>query len=151
MNIATRRCDEKLSSLKREKTRLCKDLKKVLNTMSSFLRCRSGSEASKGNVPARINWNDSQKNRIAFCALCTTFLCPSATIGEQDIRTNKIKQKISGCFKTKDGGVIFCRIRSYISTATKQGWRIWDSLVDTIRESLRLPDYSLHKFHYSRR
>jgi transposase len=58
--------------------------------------------------------------------------------GERDIRMIKLKQKISGCFRVLRGGEMFCRIRSYISTVRKQGWKIWDALADAIRGSPRL-------------
>ena len=57
---------------------------------------------------------------------------------EQDLRMEKVKQKISGCFRTFEGGVISCRIRSYISTSRKQGWSIINALADAVRGSPRL-------------
>lgn len=52
---------------------------------------------------------------------------------EQDIRMIKLKQKIAGCFRAFRNSAIFCRIRSYISTARKQRWNIWNALTDAIQ------------------
>lgn len=45
----------------------------------------------------------------------------SNNICESGIRMVKLQQKISGCFRTMDGAERFLAVRSYVSTARKQG------------------------------
>jgi transposase len=47
---------------------------------------------------------------------------------ERDIRMTKVKMKVSGGFRTKEGACMFARIRAAISTMQKQGRKIFDSL-----------------------
>jgi len=50
-------------------------------------------------------------------------------LAEQTVRMPKVKQKVSGCFRTLSGAQAYCVIRSYCATMHKQGVNVFDSLV----------------------
>ena len=47
---------------------------------------------------------------------------------ERTIRFSKVKQKVSGCFRTIEGAEEYASIMSYISTARKQGMAYFESV-----------------------
>ncbi len=60
-------------------------------------------------------------------------------LGENDIRMTKVQQKISGCFRSKEGAQFFCRIRSYISSCRKQDISSTSALA--LLSQGKLPDF----------
>jgi transposase len=60
---------------------------------------------------------------------------------ERDGRMMKLRQKISGGFRSLQGAMDFALIRSFLSTARKQGWNIIDALSldpSNLAKSIRL-------------
>ena len=57
---------------------------------------------------------------------------------ERDLRMIKVRQKVSGCFRTKQGLENFCILRSIVETARKQGWDILETLQKPPDELIRM-------------
>ncbi|NOX42646.1 MAG: transposase [Gammaproteobacteria bacterium] len=51
-------------------------------------------------------------------------------LAERDVRMVKVKQKISGCFRSDQGARVFSRIRGYNSSVRKQGHNAFSALID---------------------
>jgi transposase len=47
---------------------------------------------------------------------------------ERDLRMIKAKTKISGCFRSEDGGAVFANIKSYTSTCRKNSRNIFEAI-----------------------
>lgn len=79
-------------------------------------------------TPRRVI-NRLQKRRDEVLRFMTDISVPFDNNGsERDLPMVKLQQKISGCFRTPDGARNFCRVRSYLSTARKQGHSLLCSL-----------------------
>lgn len=61
---------------------------------------------------------------------------------ERDLRMAKVRQKVSGCFRSREGAEAFCRIRGYISTLRKQAIHVLTALVQLFRGAPIMPALS---------
>jgi transposase len=61
---------------------------------------------------------------------------------ERDIRMIKVKQKVSGTFRTVEGAQRFCGIRGYISAAKKNAVNVMDAIKSVFNGSPFIPSIS---------
>lgn len=111
-------------------------------------RRRQGTPNKRGRPKQTKTYNLLERLRShhdAVLAFMYDFEIPfTNNLGERDLRMFKVKQKISGTFRSLEGATTFCRIRGYISTARKNGER----LVDAVKNALEgnpftpLPNYA---------
>ena len=84
----------------------------------------------KGRRPKHVNLLDRlDTHRDEVLRYAHDLRVPFTNNGsEQDVRPLKIRMKIAGCLRTMTGAEAFCRHRSYLSTARKQGQSAFTAL-----------------------
>ncbi len=74
------------------------------------------------------------KNKPEVLRFMTDLKVPFDNNGsERDLRMLKLQQKIAGCFRTTEGVTTFCRVRSYLSSARKQGKSLLAALESALK------------------
>lgn len=84
----------------------------------------------KKQTKARNLLDRLRRYRAETLAFLHDFSVPfDNNLAERDLRMMKVQQKISGGFRAKAGADAFCRIRSYLASARKQGHNILTALL----------------------
>lgn len=94
-------------------------------------------EAGKRGVVKKSKTQNMLARFVAYkdeiLAFAKNFAIPFGNnVAEQAIRMMKVKQKVSGCFRSEQGAKDFATIRSYIATMKKQGMPILQALAAAI-------------------
>lgn len=99
-------------------------------------------KGQRGRVAKRAGLNLAQRLRDyraeVLLFLRERLVEPTNNMAEQDLRMMKVKQKVSGCFRSVAGADQCARLRGYVVSKRKQCVSLWLSITSIFLGSVRL-------------
>ena len=139
MNSIVKRCQERGKTVLNSQT-LRRYEKLYDKLISKGLRTNpreTGTPNKRGRVKqskVRNLLDRLREYRKSVLAFLYDFRIPfTNNLAERDLRMTKVKQKISGCFRSDAGADRYAIIRSYLSTTKKNGVFAFDAISDALK------------------
>ena len=84
---------------------------------------QNGKRGRVAKSDAHNLWERLKKHETAVLLFARLSYVPfTNNRAERDLRMSKVKQKVSGCFRTRKHAEAYCRISSYLQTMANQGY-----------------------------
>ena len=84
---------------------------------------QNGKRGRVAKSDAHNLWERLQKHETAVLLFGKhSYVAFTNNRAERDLRMSKVKQKVSGCFRTREYAEAYCRISSYLQTMANKGY-----------------------------